>query len=74
VTLIPTISVRRTAWRFTVVSEGRSCNNLGAAISLAAMDQDEEAKIALNAAREHPEASDFVRTQAAEILSSLTSD
>jgi hypothetical protein len=38
------------------------------------MDQDEEAKIALNAAREHPEASDFVRTQAAEILSSLTSD
>lgn len=47
---------------------------VGAAISLLAMDQDEEAKIALNAASEHPEASDFVRTQATDILSSLASD
>ena len=43
----------------------------GAGVCLLAMDQVDDAHIALIAAQEHPEASDFVRKQSAEILSSF---
>ena len=46
----------------------------GAGVCLLAMDQVDEAHVALIAAQEHPEASDFVRKQSAEILSSFENE